>query len=393
MKLYDPVFGEYIVPDNILQLLKTPIVQRLRWIRLSNIPSLNYPMIADISRYAHSVGVCVLADRLSHSLRLNDDEKKVLMCAALLHDAGIPPMGHLMEEALVEAGIAFDHEESLRIILLDEARRFETMPDGKKNGVIDALRKIGVSGKVVFETIKGDGSLGKYITSNIDLDNIDNVIRIYISIFGYNNGGYDSTKMAIGYFNASKEEHEELWNKTRACVYHMLMFSLEDFSQKATMKRLLRIYLSNKIADSNVRDVVREIQFLSDDEMLVVLSTYLKSNKKFAHFWSGEYDRIVSYGWINSVEKKSLLDFRKEISAQFSDHYIDFIPDKRIKFSSRAAQPDQGAFIGIFSTSNSVKSKKYDDIVISTAKNLMPQFVENKIPDNPVKTNSQLNLF
>jgi len=395
MKIYDPVFGDYVIPEYILPLIETPVIQRLRWVKLSNISSLNYPMVAGISRFAHSIGVCVLADRLSVALRLNSDNRKTLMAAGLLHDAGIPPLGHLMEEALSENGFNYDHEERLRILLLDEGDRFVTLPDGKKNGVLDSLQKIEVSGKNVFETVKGKNELGNYIASNIDLDNIDNIIRVYISIYGFTKDSYESTDMAINYFLHNSETHKETWEKTRARVYHRLMFSIEDFAQKATMKRLLRAYLSDQLNKSTKEEIIEKIQFLNDDEMMVELSNSIQSIGEKFHVFSGEKDRTVCFGWVDSIEKNVLLKLRKEITEEFPNHYLDFIPDKRIKYSSRAAQTDKGALVGLFSNSNSSKDKKEDKSVVILAQKRMPKFIQGKIPNLPweKESKSQLSLF
>lgn len=392
MKIVDPIYHEYTASPWVCHLINAAIIQRLRWIRLSNVPSTTYPMIAGISRYAHCIGVCILADQLSTHLELSRTERETLMCAGLLHDAGIPPLGHLMEEALSEEGIEFDHETSLKIILFDEGRRFQQLPDGQKTGIVESLSKIGVDSKKVFDAIVGNGKLGQYIASDIDLDNIDNILRIYISIFG-EDGAYNPTKLAINYFSANQANSEQwakIWRTTRTRVYNSLMFSLEDFSQKATTKRLIRDYIHKLRATMNDKDLVDMIRFYNDDEMYIELSSKLEEDSDFVPYRSGKYDRLVTYGWVESVDKRKLWGLRKTMLEQLKCYYVDFIPDKRIKYSSRTATPEKGALVGLFAIS---KTRKKNDLeAISILQTMLPNMVKEKLPEQPTGNYTQLDL-
>ena len=177
MKYFDSMYGEFQLPDDVTPLVETSIIHRLRWIALSNIPSLSYPMISGVSRFSHSIGVAYLGSILSNQLGYSRTKRNTLLCSALLHDAGMPPLGHLTEEALTLLNIKFDHEESLGIILLMEGNRFALMPDGEKVGVTEALNKAKVNSSEVFDAISGKGELGNIVSSSIDIDNIDNVAR------------------------------------------------------------------------------------------------------------------------------------------------------------------------------------------------------------------------
>ena len=160
---WDPIYGRVHLPNWIRPLLTCPAVQRLRWIALSNVPSLSYPMIAGVSRYAHTLGVAFLADRIARRLGMSEDDYKSLVCAAMLHDAGIPPLGHLTEESFALCGFPVDHEDTLRSVILGQGHIFAQMPDGQRVGVSDALSRMNIDAQTVFGAIVGRNSLGAFL--------------------------------------------------------------------------------------------------------------------------------------------------------------------------------------------------------------------------------------
>src|SRR5689334_29998 len=119
--LIDPLYGCITLDGFIAALITQPELQRLRDVRLSNINSLLLPGAANVSRFEHSVGVAHLADLCAKQLRLDDCDRRTLIAAAMMHDVGITPFGHLMEEAIVLSGEQFDHERRIGQIFVGEA--------------------------------------------------------------------------------------------------------------------------------------------------------------------------------------------------------------------------------------------------------------------------------
>ena len=60
----DALYGRMSFPPEIAALILTPVVQRLRHVRLSNIDSLDMPAIANLSRFEHVLGTAHLASRV-----------------------------------------------------------------------------------------------------------------------------------------------------------------------------------------------------------------------------------------------------------------------------------------------------------------------------------------
>ena len=119
-KTVDPLYGLVGFDPAVDGLISSPVIQRLRHVRLSNIDSLDMPGVANVSRFEHVVGTAYLAQRVSQNLRLTGESRLRLVAAALLHDWAISSYGHLVEEALQYAGTGFDHELLWRQIESDE---------------------------------------------------------------------------------------------------------------------------------------------------------------------------------------------------------------------------------------------------------------------------------
>lgn len=387
MRLYDSIYGEYETNKDLDWLIKTPVVQRLRWIALSNIPSLTYPMISGVSRYVHSIGVSHLAGIVGNELSLGAPERINLACAGLLHDAGMPPLGHITEEALSSVGIKFDHEESLKMILLDEGRRFQQMPDGEKIGVTEAISKARGDSSEIFKAIMGEGELGQYISSSMDVDNVDNVIRLYRLIFPREDG-YCPYEIVKGYFSEAPgfEDYKSKWDEVRAKLYTKLMFSIEDFGQKATLKRLIKTYLNIELQERDEREVIDSIRFLNDGQFLGGILSRLSETESGCGFYSGRYDRVVSYGWVDEIDKSRLVSIKDELTAD--NYYIDFIPDKR--FKNVDAKKARGALLGLFSFGKVGKSR--DAEIISNLIQLVPEYQEGYTPIDALESD-QLSLI
>ena len=119
----DPVWGYIHVPSPLLALIDTEDFQRLRNISQLGFVHLVYPG-ARHSRFEHSLGVYHLAKqflaRLVRSdppLELSEEDVRVFLAAALLHDIGHYPFSHTLEEL---TPFFVDHEERGRQLIEDE---------------------------------------------------------------------------------------------------------------------------------------------------------------------------------------------------------------------------------------------------------------------------------
>lgn len=98
----DPLYGFIHVEDVIIKkLINTPLFQRLRRVRqLSGVQMVFHG--AEHSRFSHSLGVYEIARRFltvpDLKKALNEREKLIFLCAALLHDIGHGAYSHAFED-------------------------------------------------------------------------------------------------------------------------------------------------------------------------------------------------------------------------------------------------------------------------------------------------------
>jgi len=91
----DSIHGDIKVEGLFLDLLDTPELQRLYNIKQLGLAHLVFPG-AHHTRLEHSLGSYHMASRSSELLGLNKNDKKLVTCAALLHDIGHGPFSHTL---------------------------------------------------------------------------------------------------------------------------------------------------------------------------------------------------------------------------------------------------------------------------------------------------------
>ena len=116
----DPVYGGIAITQMELEIIDTPIFQRLRGLRQLARVSFVFPG-AEHSRYVHSLGVLyimgLMTDHLLKKGMLEEDDVVKMRAAALLHDIGHYPLSHLGENVY---SYCKDNENADSIIELGE---------------------------------------------------------------------------------------------------------------------------------------------------------------------------------------------------------------------------------------------------------------------------------
>ena len=179
----DSVHGD-IVPSRIeWKVIDTPAFQRLRKLKQLQMGHLVYPN-ATHTRFAHSLGVLKVMQRILEHVRVSETDKEDLCLAALMHDIGHYPYSHLLEgvdkvvlteerieqtpkSALTGFAPYPDHEDVGREILLNQP---------------DLLRIIGSRERAerignIFARTDTNLQLSKLIHSSLDMDRLDYLIR------------------------------------------------------------------------------------------------------------------------------------------------------------------------------------------------------------------------
>lgn len=306
--IFDALYGEIAVPAPIDELLWCPEIQRLRHVFLSNVPSFDMPGISQVSRYEHSIGTWALAKAHATANCLSEYDSMVVQVAALLHDAAMPGLGHLMQEAFHLAGVPFNHESHLEALFkgrVDSGGTAFQIFAGKAVGFRRVLEKLRLPASIVTEIlacIRGQGRLAPLINGTIDLDNLDNVCRIAFHM-GLNFEPELPMRLAEklrcldGTLGVTSDGLElvEAWQNLREHVYERLMFAPHDFAAKAMLVRML-----SKIASpGHSHGLVEDDWRLTYEEAITKLRYCTADDDRvFARLYAGELFETITLVWM-----------------------------------------------------------------------------------------------
>lgn len=122
------------------------------------------------NRYEHSLGVAKLAETYAEHRKLNLDDRRLLMAAALLHDVGHGPLSHTLEP-IFEREFGINHHYMTKRIISGETRLGD--------GIRQTLQAYSVDPEEVLALIDGehDGPLNFLFGSQINLDTVEGIMR------------------------------------------------------------------------------------------------------------------------------------------------------------------------------------------------------------------------
>ena len=344
----DSLYGVLSYDSVYTKLIQSPVFQRLRHIRLSNIDSVNMPGIANLSRYEHALGVGYLATQTRLYRRLPRFEQIAFTGAALLHDWAITAFGHLVEEAFRYTRNQFDHERKLGELLVSDQTPEVGGVDlqilfGREAGLRPwAEEAVGPAEadkllQRIMTHIEGGGGLGRLISGDMDLDNIDGVFRMAlhmglpaarecpVSLARSMVGTHEASGGPI--FSASANDDLAQWVSTRHMIYERLMLADDDFVGK-----LMLLYATVGAIEAD--EIRAEDWYLTDGQLLRRLrKSNLKHVREAATRWLvGEPWHKTPLYWMRGSRPDfpRLLEFSKTISEALSRNvFVYGIKDKR----------------------------------------------------------------
>ena len=165
----DPVYGYVHVYDQLIwDLIQTKEVQRLRRIKQLGGTYMVFHT-AEHSRFSHSLGVYEMARKIIRALMhrgtiLSEDERLLVLSAALLHDLGHGPFSHSFESVF-----SVRHELFTERIIMENT---------EVNRVLEAYQK-GFATKVrdVINKTYPNPLIISIISSQVDADRLDYLLR------------------------------------------------------------------------------------------------------------------------------------------------------------------------------------------------------------------------
>ncbi|MDJ1432729.1 HD domain-containing protein [Halostagnicola sp. A-GB9-2] len=153
---------DYIEVDGVARdLLDTTAMQRLRHVKQLSTVRLVYPS-ANHTRFEHSLGVYHLARQALEHLEITGARAEAVRAAALLHDVGHGPYGH-QTERIIERRLGRHHDDIDHLLA-----------DGELATVLESH---GLDTGTVADLIAGEGKLGQLVSSDLDVDRMDYLVR------------------------------------------------------------------------------------------------------------------------------------------------------------------------------------------------------------------------
>ena len=291
--------------DLVHRLLAAPEIGRLRRMRLMNFDVPLIQELASAKRLPHSIGVCHLAQLLASRSVSRESDATVLMVAALLHDAAIPPYGHLVETRLRNRGATISHEKFLRALLFGEyhsSNMYHQILPGKSLQVHALLKRFDVDADRVLRLVKPRSGEHSAIAADVDLDNIDNVHRMAILL------GWEGAKSNLEQllkrsrinsnmelvFDSEAIEYLEVWQDFRQRIYTMIIAHPECVAYNA-----FQIDLVDKAID--VGAVSADDWFITDQLFEERLREHKETKRLAEQTLSGTSYRLVDYVWFTSI--------------------------------------------------------------------------------------------
>ncbi len=385
--IIDALYGESSFGQPLADILWCPEIQRLRHVFLSNIPSFDMPGIAQVSRFEHAIGTMVLAGVVARARGLDEERAVTLQTAALLHDAAMPGLGHLMEEAFALAGRSFDHESHLESLFsgkVDAGGTAFQIFDGQEVGFRRELDRHGLPAHVVTEaltTIRGGGALGPLLNGSVDIDNIDNVCRIAFHMglrFRQELPIMLARVLAVadGTLRMGREGLALVkeWQQLRTEVYRRLMFAPRDFAAKTMLVRTL----ARLIARGANGGLLDEDWRLTYEEVTDRLRGGCREEARvFGRLYAGNLYETAALVWIHGdfPGLPNLIQHEQKVAKMLGHEcWLYAIPDKRhrpvtVRVTDNdevvtvGQQPDGWLFGACISQQRSISAAKIDRLI------------------------------
>jgi HD superfamily phosphohydrolase len=362
MEFHDILHGLIKFSDENLNALLADLIDSPEIHRLRNMRQMNFdvPLIQELGRsrrLPHSIGVTYLAVELAHKSCLDVKETKELLAAAILHDAAIPPYGHLVESELKRLDPNFSHEETLsrmiRGILTDDNEYLEIVFN-KQLKLASILRDHDVDQNAVIGLVcpkKGERSA---ISADIDIDNIDNIHRM-AAMLGWDNARENIKKLRLEMklnnkrglcFSSEAIGPLKNWLNFRQRIYTLIIAHPECIPYNALQNDLVRLAVKSGI-------ITTDDWYKTEPEFEEQMRNSKYTNKLARQLISGCEYQLIDYVWF-----KNFTATEKRKNAEIAE-FLSGTIDAPIKDSSYFIWNEKGLI------SRKIQVHTYDNKIVS----------------------------
>lgn len=305
------------------QLIDTEEFQRLKYIRQLGLSYFTYPSALH-SRFSHSLGAYWLSNRVGDLLIEEEDQKKDLVIASLLHDIGHGPFSHALEKKIKSNK---SHEEISKELI-----------ESKEHKISEILNNHGITPKDISEILTSGAIRPKYlhriISSQLDIDRFDYLLRDSL-MSGNPHGGFDIERiiqtMRINdedeiyvdqggwyavehYLNCRYQMHKQVY-------YHHSTLAAEELLKKIIDRvRFLfekgQIEIEKKYTPLLKGEMsLSEFLEITDTDIINIAKTYKKCNDKILSDLSKRFFRreLFKHIRLSSSRATDLFDLKEKI--------------------------------------------------------------------------------
>ena len=224
---------------------------------MCNINSLLITGASEISRFEHSLGVVRLANEWSVATAATAEDAIVLSAAAMLHDVKTAPFGHSLEYIFADSPDLKDlNHQGVGRGLEDDFFQRTRANVSYMGAQFEAPAIMAENWPRVAQTIAGTGRLGPLISGSIDLDNLDNVVRL-----AYHVGlaAREDSRVALALardirvasgglsISGNSISHVKRWQLLRHQLYRYLLHDWAEFSAKGMLTKAIELATTAEI--------------------------------------------------------------------------------------------------------------------------------------------------
>ncbi|WP_392536748.1 HD domain-containing protein [Legionella sp. 227] len=328
----DPIHGIMEIDKDAHEVIKTVIdtcyFQRLRHIKQLSFAEFAYPGAVH-NRFSHCIGVSYLANKIYNALDFRKEDintRSALLLAALMHDIGHGPFSHVFESVTEEMGLHISHETwSSKFItqIISENPKFSSQL---------------ILAKSIFE--KKEGILSKVITSQLDVDRLDYLLRDS-HFCGVSYGNFDLYWL-ISCIKTEKNELIISEKGVKALEHYIMARRLMNQNVyfhkiKCSAEYLLKIFFKTLCAhldQSKKTPVLRDSLFTK----FFIQADKIKKTSKLNEELEEEdipEDLFKLYARMADHDFWSLMKNLTDIPSKYNNEFIAFIKEIGERFSTR----------------------------------------------------------
>lgn len=408
MRIIDELYGIIDIPEYLTPIVNSPELQRLRDVRLINMFSTSLASLSDIRRLTHTLGVTGLFLRLKPRFlkmaNFDIDFCRTMEVACLVHDIATPAFAHLFERELRKK-IGWNHEAQCELIVKGHYSRqsvYHQIYFKNQLSLNQRIRDLDVEPEKVWQIIKGDGQFGQLLCGTIDLDNIDNVIRMYNALgLGKNiTAIFSIIDSLIPYpeflgFRREAQPALQWWMQARKKCYDLIVFDEQTLSAQAMVGQLLAQAI-------DVGFLNEGHWYLTDDQLLYKLLQFKPGKEIIKRLAVGNTFAVLGIYWYDFdqeiADELSSNNFREQINIQLKSdlklpcHLYYFIDkgtfEKKLDLMfGDSFENSENVSLGeqSYSIVIGVLTSSQDDKAIAKAKKRITRIFESMLPKNPVR--------